>query len=77
MVVVGIGPLGCIPSQLKQQNSTDGRCIKRVNELVSAFNQRLVPLFFTLNSSLPGSFFVYHNIYDTFSDIIQNPSNYG
>jgi len=77
MVLVGVGPLGCIPNQLNLQNSTDGCCIQRVNEVVSAFNQRLVPLSISLNSSLPGSFFVYQNIYDTFFDIIQNPSNYG
>ncbi|XP_020590646.1 GDSL esterase/lipase 7 isoform X2 [Phalaenopsis equestris] len=77
MLLVGIGPLGCIPSQLFQHNSTDGSCIDLVNEQVSLFNERLVPLLVKLNSTLPGSFFVYENIYDTFNDLVQNPTNYG
>ncbi|XP_039120448.1 GDSL esterase/lipase 7-like [Dioscorea cayenensis subsp. rotundata] len=77
MVLVGIGPLGCIPSQLSMNNSTTGLCIQRVNDIVSAFNQLLLPLSTSLNSTLPGSFFVYHNTYDTFFDMVNNPSNYG
>lgn len=77
MVLVGIGPLGCIPSQLSMNNSTTGLCIQRVNDIVSAFNQLLLPLSTCLNSTLPGSFFVYHNTYDTFFDMVNNPSNYG
>ncbi|MQM22653.1 hypothetical protein Taro_055709 [Colocasia esculenta] len=76
MVLVGIGPLGCIPSQLSAVNG-NGSCVERVNTLVSTFNQRLVPLMNTLNTSLPGCFFVYQNIYNTFNDMVQNPSKYG
>lgn len=76
MLLVGIGPLGCIPSQLAMNNITI-RCVERANELVKQFNQYLIPAMIKLNSTLPGSFFVYHNIYDTFSDMIQNPSKYG
>ncbi|PKU87539.1 GDSL esterase/lipase 7 [Dendrobium catenatum] len=77
MLLVGIGPLGCIPSQLYQHNSTDGSCIEIVNKQVSLFNERLVPLLLKLNSTLQGSFFVYENIYDTFVDLVQNPASYG
>lgn len=76
MLLVGIGPLGCIPSQLSINNST-GACVERINELVMAFNKRLVPVMLELNSTLPGSFFVYENTYDSFYDIIKNPSKYG
>ncbi|KAJ0986818.1 hypothetical protein J5N97_005174 [Dioscorea zingiberensis] len=76
MVLVGIGPLGCIPSQLSMNNSSNGACIQRVNDIVSEFNQLLLPLSTSLISSLPGSYFVYHNTYDTFSDMVHNPSNY-
>ncbi|KAH7674373.1 GDSL lipase/esterase protein [Dioscorea alata] len=77
MLIVGVGPLGCIPSQLSMNNSTDGECIKRVNDIVMAFNSRFFPMLPSLNSSLPGAFFVYQNIYDRFIDLIQNPSDYG
>lgn len=77
MLIVGIGPLGCIPSQLSMNNSTDGECIKRVNDIVMAFNSRFFPMLPSLNSSFPGAFFVYQNIYDRFINLIQNPSDYG
>lgn len=80
MLLVGIGPLGCIPSQLAMSNSNSnstGRCMDRVNKLVKPFNLYLIPAMIRLNSTLLGSFFVYQNIFDTFSDMIQNPSKYG
>ncbi|PKA59833.1 GDSL esterase/lipase 7 [Apostasia shenzhenica] len=77
MVLVGIGPLGCIPSQLYQRNSIDGSCITAVNDAISLFNERLPGLRAKLNSNLPGSFFVIEEIYNTFMDMIQNPANYG
>ncbi|XP_077217474.1 GDSL-motif lipase 7 [Tasmannia lanceolata] len=76
MVLVGIGALGCIPSQLSMASGNNG-CVERVNNLVTAFNDRLVQMSNTLNATLPGSFFVYQNIYGVFSDMINNPSNYG
>lgn len=75
-LLVGIGPLGCIPSQMYQAGSNGG-CVERVNNLVSALNRRLLPLTTSMTSTLPGSFFVYQNTYDTFNDMVQNPSRYG
>ncbi|RVW98047.1 GDSL esterase/lipase 7 [Vitis vinifera] len=76
MVLVGIGPLGCIPSQLSMVSSNNG-CVDRVNNLVTLFNSRLIQLTSTLNASLPGSFFVYQNIYNIFSNMVRDPSKYG
>ncbi|KAG0475343.1 hypothetical protein HPP92_015029 [Vanilla planifolia] len=77
MVIVGVGPLGCIPSQLFQQNSTDGSCIDGINNAVSIFNNHLMPLMSKLNSTLSGSFFILENIYKSFLDMVQRPSSYG
>ncbi|XP_043715618.1 GDSL esterase/lipase 7 [Telopea speciosissima] len=77
MALVGLGALGCIPSQLSMANSSDEGCVKPVNNLVTLYNARLVQLLNTLNASLPGSFFVYHNAYDIITDMINKPSNYG
>lgn len=76
MLLVGMGPLGCIPSQLSMVSDDNG-CIQRVNNLVNLFNDRLIELSNSLNASLPGSFFVYQNVYRIFSDMINNPSKYG
>ncbi|GAB4828010.1 GDSL' lipolytic enzym [Ancistrocladus abbreviatus] len=75
MVLVGAGPIGCIPSLL--YSSGKNTCVKEVNNLASLFNSRLIQLTSNLNNSLPGSIFIYHNIYDRFYDMVANPSNYG
>ncbi|KAG0465253.1 hypothetical protein HPP92_019417 [Vanilla planifolia] len=77
VVLVGVGPLGCIPSQLYQGNSIDGSCIDDVNQAVTLFNERLETLTTKLNSTLPGSFFIYEDIYDNFIQMVQNPADYG
>nr|ABD96893.1 hypothetical protein [Tarenaya spinosa] len=76
-VLAGVGPLGCIPSQLSTVNGNNSGCVAKVNNLVSAFNSRVIKLADTLNSSLPDSFFIYQDIYDLFHDIVVNPSSYG
>lgn len=75
MVLVGTGPLGCIPSFLSK--SSDNSCVQSVNNLIIPFNSRLTQITNTLNQSLPGSFFVYQNTYDFFYDVIKTPSKYG
>ncbi|PIA63332.1 hypothetical protein AQUCO_00200982v1 [Aquilegia coerulea] len=76
MVLTGIGPLGCIPSQLSMVSGNKG-CVARVNNLVRIFNDRLLLLSETLNASLPGTFFIYQDTYNSFFDLIKNPSQYG
>ncbi|XP_021739366.1 GDSL esterase/lipase 7-like [Chenopodium quinoa] len=75
MALVGSGPLGCIPSFLSK--SRDNSCVESVNNLMVTFNSRLIQMTNTLNQSLPGSYFVYQNIYDLFNDMTHNPSKYG
>lgn len=52
-------------------------CVTEINNLVSMFNSRLKDIPNTLNTTLPGAFFVYQNIYDLFHDMVVNPSTYG
>lgn len=75
MVLVGSGPLGCIPAF--RSKSSDNNCIDSVNNLITPFNSRLVQMTNTLSNSLPGSVFVYQNTYDLSVDMIRNPSTYG
>lgn len=75
MVLAGLAPLGCIPSQLSL--ASDNNCIEQVNELVTMFNSRLIWLINTLNASLPGMIFVYENIYNLFNDMVNNAPSYG
>ncbi|KAF9623575.1 hypothetical protein IFM89_003365 [Coptis chinensis] len=76
IVLTGIGPLGCAPSQLSMSSGNDG-CVQRVNNLAKIFNGRLLQMMKTLNASLPGSFFVYQDTYSFISELIKNPFRYG
>ncbi|TXG57640.1 hypothetical protein EZV62_015469 [Acer yangbiense] len=73
MLLIGIGPLGCIPNQLSMVSNSYS-CIEQVNNLATMFNSRLIQLKNTPKASLPGSFFVYQTIYNLFYDIIDSPA---
>ncbi|CAA7018127.1 unnamed protein product [Microthlaspi erraticum] len=78
IMLAGSGPLGCIPSQLSMVSGKNNTgCVTKINNLVSMFNSRLKDLPNTLNTTLPGAFFVYQNIYDLFHDMVMNPTRYG
>ncbi|KAJ4950964.1 hypothetical protein NE237_027796 [Protea cynaroides] len=70
--LAGLGPLGCIPSQLAR-----GRCVKSVNDMVEMFNERLRLVVDQLNANHPGSIFVYGNTYGILGDILNNQASYG
>ncbi|XP_050378414.1 GDSL esterase/lipase At1g71250-like [Argentina anserina] len=76
-VLVGIGPLGCIPNQRASGKAPPGRCVDNVNQIIGSFNQGLRSLVTQLNSNHPGAIFVYGNAYGAFGDILNNPAPYG
>ncbi|KGN57789.1 GDSL esterase/lipase At5g37690 [Cucumis sativus] len=75
MVIHGLGPLGCIPSQ--RVKSRKGQCLKRVNQWVQDFNSKVKTLTTTLNKNLPNSHLLFADTYPLVLDLITNPSAYG
>lgn len=78
-MVVGVGPLGCIPF-VRAINflPTTGECATGVNELVQSYNKKLKRLLDHLNQEMePETIFVYANSYDIVMGIIQNYQEYG
>lgn len=75
VVVNGLGPLGCIPSQ--RVKSRNGQCLKRVNEWVVEFNSKLQKLISSLNSRLPNAALVFADTYPAVFQLIANPTAYG
>ncbi|KAG0586588.1 hypothetical protein KC19_2G102000 [Ceratodon purpureus] len=75
--IFGVGPLGCIPSQLYNQKSPDGSCIEFINSYVRGFNQATKSLLKDLTNSLPGSIYVYGNAYDLVDGYVHRPAEYG
>lgn len=77
MVLFGIGPIGCSPSELAQ-NSPDGKtCVQRINSANQIFNSGLKSLVKTLNNNLSNATFIYIDSYGIFQDMINSPSTYG
>ncbi|XP_073285710.1 GDSL esterase/lipase At5g41890-like [Primulina huaijiensis] len=77
-VVVGIGPLGCIPFIRAINLIPSGKCSGEVNALVQGYNQKLQSKLDQMNKDLrPNAVFVYANSYDIFRDIILNYHKYG
>ncbi|KAB1210999.1 hypothetical protein CJ030_MR6G019610 [Morella rubra] len=76
-VLLGVGPLGCIPNQRASGQAPAGRCVDNVNEILGTFNEGLKSLVSQLNSNHPDAIFVYCNTYGVFGDILNNPATYG
>ncbi|XP_062025694.1 GDSL esterase/lipase At5g41890 [Rosa rugosa] len=77
-IVVGVGPLGCIPFIRAVNLLPSGHCFGEVNDLIQGYNKKLNGLLDQLNQVLgPEAIFVYANSYDIFMKIIVNYHQYG
>ncbi|XP_062074695.1 GDSL esterase/lipase At5g41890 [Humulus lupulus] len=77
-IVVGVGPLGCIPFTRALNLLPSGKCSEEVNELIRGYNHKLNGLLEHFNKELgPQTIFVYANSYDIFLNIIHNHLQYG
>ncbi|KAF6159484.1 hypothetical protein GIB67_032255, partial [Kingdonia uniflora] len=77
VAVIGVGAIGCSPSQLATNSPNGVTCVERVNSANRLFNQRLVTLVDNFNNNLPGAKFIYVNAYGIFDSILRSPSSYG
>ncbi|KAK9020739.1 hypothetical protein V6N11_010756 [Hibiscus sabdariffa] len=78
LIVVGVGPLGCIPFVRALNLLPSGKCSSTVNALIRAYNQRLKELLSRLNQEMgPDTIFVFANSYDVFTDILANYRRFG
>ncbi|CAK8563792.1 unnamed protein product [Lathyrus sativus] len=77
IVVVNVGPIGCIPNQRDTNLVEDDSCVTFPNQLAILFNTQLKSLVAELNSNLAGSMFVYADIYHILEDILINYAAFG
>ncbi|KAJ4849982.1 hypothetical protein Tsubulata_004877, partial [Turnera subulata] len=76
-VLIGVGQIGCSPSELAQ-NSPDGRtCDARINSANQIFNNKLRSLVDEFNGNTPDAKFIYINAYGIFQDLIDRPAEFG
>lgn len=86
IVVVGLPPIGCLPTQVTTQSivnivrSVFGAqrvCINQDNIDSEGYNTRLQDLISTLNSRYPEIHIEYADIYHPMADLLENPNRYG
>mgnify|MGYP000264646169 CR=1 FL=1 len=70
--MVGLGPLGCIPSQ-----RVNGTCNVDLNNLAIDFNDALNEIVNEMGSQFPDMKMTFANPYTIIEDFIENPSQYG
>ncbi|KFK32987.1 hypothetical protein AALP_AA6G314700 [Arabis alpina] len=80
-VVVGVGPLGCIPFARALNLIPAGKCSDQVNQIVRGYNMKLRHSLRSLNSELSAedhnTTFVYANSYDLFLKLVLNYRQFG
>ncbi|VYS68981.1 unnamed protein product [Arabidopsis thaliana] len=80
-VVVGVGPLGCIPFARALNLIPAGKCSEQVNQVVRGYNMKLIHSLKTLNNELRSedynTTFVYANSYDLFLKLVLNYQLFG
>ncbi|KAJ4753690.1 GDSL esterase/lipase [Rhynchospora pubera] len=77
IVVVNVGPIGCIPYVKDILNLGRYGCLEIANQIVQRFNERLKDLVAELSTNLKGSLFVYADAYRIVNDIYTNYKRYG
>ncbi|CAH8276443.1 unnamed protein product [Arabidopsis lyrata] len=74
IVVINIGPIGCIPFERESDPTAGDECSVEPNEVAQMYNIKLKTLLEDLNKNLQGSRFVYADVFRIVYDILQNYS---
>ncbi|KAL9225474.1 hypothetical protein vseg_001391 [Gypsophila vaccaria] len=77
IVIVNVGPIGCIPYVRELNPSAGNNCVAFPNKLAQLFNSRLRSLANELSNNLQGSRFVYADVYRVVDDLLNNYTSYG
>uniref|UniRef100_A0A7I4B8X1 Uncharacterized protein n=1 Tax=Physcomitrium patens TaxID=3218 RepID=A0A7I4B8X1_PHYPA len=76
VVVTGLSPLGCCPSQIAKYNLT-GECIGFLNDVSKQYNAALMTMLLEKREKLKDFHLVYRNLYDILTEPIASPAMYG
>ncbi|KAM0938716.1 putative triacylglycerol lipase [Dioscorea sansibarensis] len=77
MAVVGVPPVGCVPSQRTIEGGIERHCVPLYNQAAVMFNLKLSTELERLNKTLTGAQVVYIDIYTPLLDLIMRPFAYG
>ncbi|KAK9672309.1 hypothetical protein RND81_12G091500, partial [Saponaria officinalis] len=77
ILVVNVGPIGCIPYIRDLNPSAGNNCVAFPNQLAQSFNLRLKTLVNELSINFQASQFVYADVYHIVDDLLNNYISYG
>uniref|UniRef100_A0A0A0L961 Uncharacterized protein n=1 Tax=Cucumis sativus TaxID=3659 RepID=A0A0A0L961_CUCSA len=77
IVVVNVGPIGCIPYQRDSNPSLGNNCANSPNLMAQLFNSQLRGLLTELGSRFQDGNFLYADAFHIVQDIVQNHASYG
>ncbi|XP_050363228.1 GDSL esterase/lipase EXL3-like [Argentina anserina] len=75
--ILGVPPIGCVPSQRTVGGGIKRDCDENQNKAAELFNSKLSAETNHLRHTLPSSKFIYLDVYNPLLDIITNPTKYG
>lgn len=75
--MVGLPPIGCVPSQRTLGGGITRECVDLRNQAAKSFNSKLAQQLKMLEANLPGSKVIYIDIYTILDNLILRPSDYG
>ncbi|GLJ22979.1 hypothetical protein SUGI_0433470 [Cryptomeria japonica] len=77
LVIIGLPPFGCCPSQITLHNVLNGSCYEKFNEVATSFNEKTIALTKEMTLSFPALRIAYYDIYAKLYDMIKYPTKYG
>uniref|UniRef100_A0A803LC75 Uncharacterized protein n=1 Tax=Chenopodium quinoa TaxID=63459 RepID=A0A803LC75_CHEQI len=77
VVVLEVGPLGCLPVYRRPGGYDEAWCDEGKNMNATMFNDRLAPMLEDLGSTYPDSLYTLGRLYNLTNDIFKNPRYYG
>ena len=77
IAVVGLPPLGCLPSQRTLAGGIQRDCVSLYNQAAVKFNLKLSGRLKMLEKKLGGARIVYTDIYEKLLHLIQHPTDFG
>ena len=62
IVVFGLGPIGCTPTEIARFGTNGKPCVDSINDVINLFNVRLKPLVNDLNNKFSDAKFTFINV---------------
>ncbi|XP_050383869.1 GDSL esterase/lipase 2-like [Argentina anserina] len=75
--ILGMAPVGCVPSSRAVKAGNTGACVEELNAVAKLHNIVLEKSLLKLKGHLPGFKYSYPNIYPLVDDMFNNASKYG